>query len=691
MELLKEFKVMKNIIRKQGYTSKCLATAMLLSVLSITAHAEYSVTHTFTINDIQGDFQGNIYQDDKDIICTTEPCPGEAQPFTDKSGVKLFPVDSEFGFVVSDFVGAAQKTRNMDYAEGWVGNIGDPATGVMISNANTDTFKVKYPMGSWCAGLGANTVKCSTEHYTVLEHLMTCYETVPYMFADPASGEQGELIDPETGLPIGTCDLGKLNNDLYVVVDGLISDELLAPGADGKPDLPANESTVRNDIAVNTDYAITKKDDGKPLYRFGNLIKRPNDVRLYAKMALPEAWKAEGADIKVTRAELIVKHWVTNNPNDQIRPEDMENEGAIGRLPRFIDDGSGYWTSSVECYEGDGDLIEAGTTLKNPDFAIPAPVQGSTDNNDPYAYSDDLLEALTNGWYTTTDREPFEWSYDSNGDGSVDASSSGPDETLGTLLSGPRWRLKPNKFGQDIPGLEIPVSDDSGNPGCIPVPYTSENIKYSVGDETITTINLLDFEEGIASPLLSSKGWVDASQNFVNIGVDGSAETGNGISINGLPLTEDFDLAVYVKGDKKPTSLYTATLVIECEQGCDDDLMFDEGDFVEHYYLTVLAREPDEGGFIFYVDALVNNDISGSDLALSFFLGDEFIARDLSDEDFIDTAYLALFGRAADAEGKDYWLQRLANGASRQKVLRDLMTATDEFADFCATFGVIPF
>lgn len=119
--------------------------------------------------------------------------------------------------------------------------------------------------------------------------------------------------------------------------------------------------------------------------------------------------------------------------------------------------------------------------------------------------------------------------------------------------------------------------------------------------------------------------------------------------------------------------------------------VFDEEDFVEHYYTIVLDRPADEGGLAFYVESLVNNDISGSDMALSFFLGDEFVARDLTDEEFIDTAYLALFGRAADPGGKEYWLQRLANGASRHKVLKDLMTATDEFTKFCATFGVSAF
>jgi hypothetical protein len=310
---------------------------------------------------------------------------------------------------------------------------------------------------------------------------------------------------------------------------------------DGQPTIPldgqilaANESTVRDDIAVGPDYGLTFKDDGKALYRFGNLVKRPNDVRIYAKMELPQEWKENpDTDYPVLSAELVVEHLITNNPNDQLRPEDMENEGATGRLPEYVDV-AGVRVSTVDCFEGDGDFIASGTYLQNPGFA------GTTDPNS--IYSADLQKGLTNAWYTTINRDPFE-----------------PDPVTGI---GPRWRLKANKFGQDIPGLEIPAVE------CSPVPFTSENIKYKVGEPTVTTINLLDWsptDEIPVSPLLSSRGWIDSAANLQNLDPDGVPDAPNGVSINGLPLTEDFDLAVYVKGDQKPTSIYNATLYIVYE------------------------------------------------------------------------------------------------------------------------------
>jgi len=78
-----------------------------------------------------------------------------------------------------------------------------------------------------------------------------------------------------------------------------------------------------------------------------------------------------------------------------------------------------------------------------------------------------------------------------------------------------------------------------------------------------TVINLLDWEDE-NSPLATSKGWVDVTANeFVT--VVGEDANGNPITSNGLPMTNDFDLAVYVKGDRKSTAVYNAQLIIEYE------------------------------------------------------------------------------------------------------------------------------
>jgi hypothetical protein len=559
------------------------------------------VPHIFSVDDIQGGFDGSTYGaagvvQDPTILCgITSVCPADAaQPVVDKEGVVLYPVDSEFGFYVVDFVGAQEKARDGDYMEGWAGNIMDGPTlmGVKISNAETDRYKVKAPLGTWCQGLGGNSVKCSTEHYTVMEHVLSCHETIPYFYADPETGVQGVQETPDGSLSV---DCGAPGIDL---------DDYLSILADGEPTIRLTDSTpgvqmdandnttVLDDIALSPDYSVTLKDDGKALYRWGGLIKRPNDIRMYARLALPDDWKEPGADYVVTKAHLVVNHWITNNPNDQLRPEDLENEAATGRKPDYqVFDGGAVWKSTKPCYEGDADVIDdeegtldptfvgTGTYFKNMPFAVDEAPTTDEPGAPPYPFSADLPGALTNAYYTTIERDPFEWSY-RNPNTAADVfdfvGSPLPDDSLGELVSGPRWRLKANKFGQDIPGLEIPLVE------CSPPPFTKENIKYNVGDPVTTVINLLDWEDE-NGPLATSKGWVDltvvadpdepgrcmlaSNPNVTIINVDEfcNVEDAQPVTSNGLPMSEDFDLAVYIKGDRKSTAIYNAWLEIEYE------------------------------------------------------------------------------------------------------------------------------
>jgi hypothetical protein len=219
----------------------------------------------------------------------------------------------------------------------------------------------------------------------------------------------------------------------------------------------------------------------------------------------------------------------------------MENESATGRTPVYNVLGD-YRQSTSDCYEGDGDFIPSGTLYRNG-------VDFRDGINDPLPISADLVDDLgdysgmTNAWYTTIQRDPFE--------------PTDPDDPSAT---GPRWRLKANKFGQDIPGLEIPIIE------CSPVPFTHDALKYPVGEFTEVVINLLDWD-GPDGPLNTSQGWINATANIQNILADGAVidENGNGVTINGLPMSTDFDLAVYIKGDQKPTTIFDAELVIVYE------------------------------------------------------------------------------------------------------------------------------
>ncbi|MFO8126924.1 calcium-binding protein [Yoonia sp.] len=494
----------------------------------------YTAVHVFSTSDITATFDGQTQGDEGANFIDFS---GDSGTKITKDGVTLYPIDSEFGFNVTDFLGAEEKEIDGLYTEGWAGDliIGGTQMGLVISDAPTDTFKTPAVLGTWLTGLGDNTVKASTEHYTVMQNVLS---------------DQKYPGDPDAVYPLDDnlilLSQNPAYNGQYVAdllngdVAGVIIEDVNQDGVvDIKDLLNPNEATIEYDIAYSTDYSVTMKDDGKLLYRWGNAVKRPNDVRVEAELPLPEEWSEldEFSSLKslfrVTSAELVIHHTITNNPNDQVRPEDFENESAIGTLPTYEvitdyngDIGRTVWATTDDYYAGDGTLYPAGTMLRDTDLA--EAVTGSIPDQIG-SDSEDLELGFTNAWYTTMDREPFE-------------PVLNPDGT--EYVTGPRWRLQPDKYGQDLPGVVIPIDPSD------PLPTTSDEVKYEVGAETQTVLNLLDWATPI-SPLEISAGYQNNSGS---------------VSANGLNLTEGFDVAVYIKGDIKPATIYSAELLLDYEE-----------------------------------------------------------------------------------------------------------------------------
>ncbi|MPQ94065.1 calcium-binding protein [Thioclava sp. JE_KL1] len=496
-------------------------------------------SHVFSTADITVTFDGMTVgnSEDPQAVFDTVDDPNDPEDTKiTKEGVTLYPIDSEFGYYVSDFQNAEQKELDGDYAEGWAGDIYDSEgnqLGLVISDSPTDTFKTPAVYGTWLAGLGGNTVKASTEHYVVMQNILSDQRF-------PGDTEALYPLDDELFIVGGEYDGKSVRGLLEGEYEGIT---ITDTNGDGKVDikdiLSANETEIDSNIAVSSDYSVTLKDDGKLLYRWGNTIKKPNDVRLEATMDLPDEWSEYNPYTSlrniyhVTEAELVVHHTITNNPNDQIRPEDFENEAAIGTLPEYIIvpdynlDGQGareVWITADDYYAGDGTLYEAGTILRDDLLA-----QQWAASDLATIGAEDGAAGFTNAWYTTMDREPFEPVLNVDGTEYAD--------------SGPRWRLKTDKYGQDLPSVVIPI-DPSDEP-----PPTNDEVKYEVGAETQTVINLLDWGYP-AQPLSVSSGWQNKPGE---------------VSVNGMNYSDGFDMAVYIKGDIKPATIYSAELLMDYE------------------------------------------------------------------------------------------------------------------------------
>ncbi|MBR1797055.1 MAG: DUF4214 domain-containing protein [Clostridiales bacterium] len=111
--------------------------------------------------------------------------------------------------------------------------------------------------------------------------------------------------------------------------------------------------------------------------------------------------------------------------------------------------------------------------------------------------------------------------------------------------------------------------------------------------------------------------------------------------------------------------------------------------FVERLYVIALDRTYDTIGRDYWIDQLLNQGNSGAYVARGFFFSQEFLGRDLSDEEFVTILYSVFFDRTPDAEGFANWTSALANGASRAQVIDGFAYST-EWTSTCARFDVNP-
>ncbi|MCR5654065.1 MAG: DUF4214 domain-containing protein, partial [Lachnospiraceae bacterium] len=109
--------------------------------------------------------------------------------------------------------------------------------------------------------------------------------------------------------------------------------------------------------------------------------------------------------------------------------------------------------------------------------------------------------------------------------------------------------------------------------------------------------------------------------------------------------------------------------------------------FVERMYTKALKRASEEGGKNDWANQLLTGKSDGATLAKGFICSDEFVNKDMSNEEFLDTLYETFFDRAADEGGKATWLAKLNEGSSRTSVLAGFVNSA-EFGNLCENFGI---
>jgi V8-like Glu-specific endopeptidase len=119
----------------------------------------------------------------------------------------------------------------------------------------------------------------------------------------------------------------------------------------------------------------------------------------------------------------------------------------------------------------------------------------------------------------------------------------------------------------------------------------------------------------------------------------------------------------------------------------EDNMLYQVKRFVQRFYRLVLGREPELNGFNNWIVQLTSDAKSAGAIAREFFMSSEFTNRDLSNEEFLNTAYLAILNRYADMAGQRYWLNQLSSGVSRLEVVEGFINS-QEFSDLAELYGL---
>lgn len=138
--------------------------------------------------------------------------------------------------------------------------------------------------------------------------------------------------------------------------------------------------------------------------------------------------------------------------------------------------------------------------------------------------------------------------------------------------------------------------------------------------------------------------------------------------------------------------LLIVLVVFSCIYHCPNQVYANEEEvlvkaFVERMYTIVLGRTAEEDGLSYWTNELLSQSIDGAGLAQGFIISDEFAARGLQEDGYINILYYTFFDRAPDDEGSTYWISQLENGVSRAEVLSGFVNSK-EFGQICSNYGI---
>lgn len=111
------------------------------------------------------------------------------------------------------------------------------------------------------------------------------------------------------------------------------------------------------------------------------------------------------------------------------------------------------------------------------------------------------------------------------------------------------------------------------------------------------------------------------------------------------------------------------------------------GEFVDRIYRSVLGRSSDDAGRQYWVTGIENGTYNPDDVVLTILNSQEFVGRNLNNEQYVTALYQAFLNRTPDSPGLANWVNALNNGASRQDIARGFASSA-EWGLICEYYGL---
>jgi hypothetical protein len=142
------------------------------------------------------------------------------------------------------------------------------------------------------------------------------------------------------------------------------------------------------------------------------------------------------------------------------------------------------------------------------------------------------------------------------------------------------------------------------------------------------------------------------------------------------------------KGKGAPTSTNGITpMKVDSSKVNDAQLL----GYVEKLYTTILGRDSEPDGCEYWKQAIKEgNGMDAGKAASCFFQSKEYKDKNKTDEEFLVDVYMMFFGREPDQGGFDYWLDNLKNErVSRVWLIEKGFGQSDEFKGILKSYGFV--